>query len=1094
MLRWYYESVNICINQLIIHIFRQETARRKRDISNETTSTLEPITVNYDDYGVDSDPNAEDLEDPCEMFASIGKSLPYEMIEYLGKVMIRVSSYDDMTMWNGVDDREVYDNLIDTLQKHLEKNPFTRMVGISLNMKNRVFQETIYSDSLIAGFSALLVFTCFLIYSRSLVFTLVILFVVSFSAGVAFFVYTTILGIDFFPFVNLLVVVILISIGADDSFLLLVYYRREVELLVDSNIHEYFDNHVHHFNFEWKRSARLVKNFLFGIENIKEPSTLSPYEKPSKTFSGTKFELDVEKLDFYRRLVNSENENYHLSNYSHVSWADRMLQANESCLSDTKLIPNECVLSASVRNKNLIHQFPDDFAVIPGDGPFIDHDLKVVGYFISIPSDQKLRVDTVAIENFFNEIDVSCDYIRKQTNDPVLCLSSSEITRFHDIVSQLRSSSFTSVAISLGICLIVIIVCTRVIKLSVFSSIVIFFVILWTVASLILLGWKLSVVESTILIITIGLSFDYTLHYVVAIRDTQLVSSSEKVSSAHSTAGIACSFGSLTLFLAGFPLLFTQTASFYQIGTMLVVLGMTSLLGASIVLPSFVMSFSCDHRQSTKLFSFFFLFLHLLLQFTSLLLQPTPSPAPSHSWLMSTSCDLWSVRSVRLRVAVAIALALTIEGLMRSNLNMKGTIFWTSQDRAIIFASFYAGGLAATLASEVLNRYIGAKRVVLYGGVANVVGTFLTPFVASQTNFGTLPIILLRFVMGFGQGVLWPCMLVLIGQWFPATEKSTALAIATTGNQLSVIIAMFATAELCQLPWGWPMAFHVYGVCGIVMCMIWYVLVYDSPCHADNKLSKEELHYITTERQRQKAHDPNWRDILKSPAVWAIAASSFAHNYVTVGTITYLPLYYKTVLNMSLTSNGILSTIPFVLQLISKVFYAGIADNAKKKDWMSFDTVTRWSNSSASFGIAFSFIILSFCDCSQRALAIFLICASMSFVSGYIPGYNTSAVSIAPGQTAAIAAFSRFWGQIASSVAPYHIGAYTKQGTYEEWQLVWGVIALICVVTGVFFHCCGTASIQDWDSNHSKAPIEVAREELIDSSKLDDSLRVTTVD
>lgn len=44
--------------------------------------------------------------------------------------------------------------------------------------------------------------------------------------------------------------------------------------------------------------------------------------------------------------------------------------------------------------------------------------------------------------------------------------------------------------------------------------------------------------------------------------------------------------------------------------------------------------------------------------------------AGRHARLMSTSCDLWSVRSVRLRVAVAIALALTIEGLMRSNLNM----------------------------------------------------------------------------------------------------------------------------------------------------------------------------------------------------------------------------------------------------------------------------------------------------------------------------------------------------------------------------------------------------------------------------------------
>lgn len=147
-------------------------------------------------------------------------------------------------------------------------------------------------------------------------------------------------------------------------------------------------------------------------------------------------------------------------------------------------------------------------------------------------------------------------------------------------------------------------------------------------------------------------------------------------------------------------------------------------------------------------------------------------------------------------------------------------------------------------------------------------------------------------------------MLVLIAQWFPVNEKSTALAIATTGNQLSVVIAMFATAELCQLPWGWPMAFHVYAVCGIVMCIIWYMMVYDSPCHADKKLSRDELHYITTERVRLRPQHPNWMALMKSPVVWAIAASSFAHNYVTVGTITYLPLYYKTVLNMSLTSVG----------------------------------------------------------------------------------------------------------------------------------------------------------------------------------------------
>ncbi|UMM36511.1 hypothetical protein L5515_008643 [Caenorhabditis briggsae] len=857
ILRWYFE---------------QDLTRRRRDISN--TTTLEPITVNYDDYGVDSEPNVSDLEDPCEMYASIGKGLPYDMIEYLGKVMIRVSSYDDlftvdvmrhlckvddvidtliaefnfrnpakslkhslniplyttcpnmttenscdglnqedisnfrdllkkcnldpkldlcsafsinhvnhwllpsnnnselivtvvlkMAMWNGVDDREVYDSLIERLELHLEKNPYTRMAGVAMNMKNRVFQETIRVDSLIAGLSAFLVFLCFLVYSRSLIFTSIILMVVSLSAGVAFFVYTVILGIDFFPFINLLVVVILISIGADDAFLLLVYYRREVKkmsnleykigsiyiplyresdllsrslrlslhhslvsmfftslttattflsnlsspvivlrcfgiyaaitvlinyilvililpgaiiltrpvrkqkpspevvdtvepvelekpklenfnskiteftyyfrfgvvilsfiltglsafiifqnpgltipqnnpakLLIDSNIHEFFDNHMHRFNFQWQRSARLVKNFVFGVEAIKESSTLSPYHKPGKNFSDANFQLDVDKLDFYRRLVDSEAEKYRLENYTHVSWADKTLRLNESCLSENKTIPNNCILDSSVRFKNLIHQFPDDFAVIPGDGPFIDHDLNVVGYFISIPSHQKLQVDTEVIGEFFKEIEQSCKIIKNTTSDPVLCLSSTEISRFYEIVSQLRSSSFVSVTISLGICLIVIVVCTRVIKLSILSSMVIFFVILWTVASLIMLGWKLSVVESTILIITIGLSFDYTLHYVVAIRDAKFVSASGKVSSAHSTAGVACAFGSLTLFLAGLPLLFTQTASFYQIGTMLVILGITSLFGASIVLPAFLMAFSCDGgRQSTKL-------------------------------------------------------------------------------------------------------------------------------------------------------------------------------------------------------------------------------------------------------------------------------------------------------------------------------------------------------------------------------------------------------------------------------------------------------------------------------------------------------------
>lgn len=43
----------------------------------------------------------------------------------------------------------------------------------------------------------------------------------------------------------------------------------------------------------------------------------------------------------------------------------------------------------------------------------------------------------------------------------------------------------------------------------------------------------------------------------------------------------------------------------------------------------------------------------------------------------------------------------------------------------------------------------GPKRLILYGAVINVVGTFLTPYMASEWE--AIHVIALRFIMGFGQ-------------------------------------------------------------------------------------------------------------------------------------------------------------------------------------------------------------------------------------------------------------------------------------------------------------------------------------------------------
>ncbi|KAI1726444.1 major facilitator superfamily domain-containing protein [Ditylenchus destructor] len=481
-------------------------------------------------------------------------------------------------------------------------------------------------------------------------------------------------------------------------------------------------------------------------------------------------------------------------------------------------------------------------------------------------------------------------------------------------------------------------------------------------------------------------------------------------------------------------------------------------------------------------------------------------------------CSLWSVTNLRLRIAVALALALAIEGLMRSNINMAmvcmvnktaiderernlstslpmavntsmdaemdflgenstfldeslssaptfpstitlpapdsasqcggslaknestskgGELVITKQVQGWIFTSFYVGQLAIVMPGSYLCDRFGARNLVFAGAVVNVIGSFGTPFVAR--TLGGIALIILRFIMGCGQGVLVPCMNVLVTHWFPMSEKSTAIAIATTGNQISVIVAMLLTAELCQFQWlgGWASAFYSYGFIGVGLCAIWFWCVYDTPEEARNITDKEISYIHNGESKAARKIDPNevpWSKIMSSLVVWSIALCSFSQNFMNVGIVVYLPSYYHRFLKLDITQNGLMSALPFIFQLVTKIVFAGIADSLKVRRIMSHSGVAK----------------------------LFNLIASIGFSSGFIPGYNTSIVCIAPRYTASVASFSRLLGNIASVASPYMIGFF---GDREEWKLAFWVIAFVSISTGILFQLCGSASVQSWATN-----------------------------
>uniref|UniRef100_A0A914UR20 Major facilitator superfamily (MFS) profile domain-containing protein n=1 Tax=Plectus sambesii TaxID=2011161 RepID=A0A914UR20_9BILA len=236
-----------------------------------------------------------------------------------------------------------------------------------------------------------------------------------------------------------------------------------------------------------------------------------------------------------------------------------------------------------------------------------------------------------------------------------------------------------------------------------------------------------------------------------------------------------------------------------------------------------------------------------------------------------------------------------------------GELNWTSTQISLIFSAIFWGGLVTGVFSGWLADRYGPKNILLAACVVHVIGSFLTPTIAVRVGFYGM--VGIRFIMGLGQGVTIPCMGALIARWFPSAERSTAIAIYTTGNQLGTMIANPVGAFLCgteSFLGGWPAIFYVFGTIGVVWCVCWSSTVSNSP--ENNRLiSNNELMYLQQELKSQSLqnrkvatqHVP-WAKMFRSGPILAqmtmnAAAACFMSVYQS-----YLPIYFMQVLALNL--------------------------------------------------------------------------------------------------------------------------------------------------------------------------------------------------
>ena len=107
-----------------------------------------------------------------------------------------------------------------------------------------MFNTYLVEDASYLLFGLLLVFLSVWSFTTSLTVTIASITSIAFSLGLAYFTYTFIFRLSFFPFMNILAVIIALGVGADDTFILSRVWQEQtcttttkLESLVSNTLH-----------------------------------------------------------------------------------------------------------------------------------------------------------------------------------------------------------------------------------------------------------------------------------------------------------------------------------------------------------------------------------------------------------------------------------------------------------------------------------------------------------------------------------------------------------------------------------------------------------------------------------------------------------------------------------------------------------------------------------------------------------------------------------------------------------------------------------------------------------------------------------------
>uniref|UniRef100_A0A915PTI4 SSD domain-containing protein n=1 Tax=Setaria digitata TaxID=48799 RepID=A0A915PTI4_9BILA len=351
-----------------------------------------------------------------------------------------------------------------------------------------------------------------------------------------------------------------------------------LQLFVDSNEHEWYDNNAEK-NFEFianKFEIPMTARLIWGLterqsRSVFQPDKLTPVQHNPKFSLQTTADIQqlASELRAYRELSIVKHESQYWPE-RYLTWSRNFIcEPSEVCCNfvDLNFQENFTDYCTRLSTTFLYTQY--------NDTPIYDNNtFELVGYTAMIPTKLKFSHRFKNLSHSFDKLQQS---FGNMSNDGFYTTEWTLICIWFDLLNSMITDCRQSLLLSLSVVAIFAFLHLRLKSLVALTTICC--IVIVTVGCVTTLGWVIGVLEAIILVLVVGLSFDFTLHYGASVPLSGC--GKHRVWQAARKSVIPVTLSALSSFVAGASMLIAETHAFHQVGVFLVTLASVSWIFAT---------------------------------------------------------------------------------------------------------------------------------------------------------------------------------------------------------------------------------------------------------------------------------------------------------------------------------------------------------------------------------------------------------------------------------------------------------------------------------------------------------------------------------